>query len=200
QMDDAKRRIEVARNALLPNLDVNFDSSVGSPNDSPAKNLNSSTWQYSAGVNLDLPIDRVAERNAFRSSLISFERARRSLQQQRDQTVADVRQSARSVRTAQATLEIQRKAIDLARRQLDYANELLTQGQAQARDVTDALASLLSAQTSYDRARADLQIQVLSFLRDTGTLRVDPDSGALGQAIDLAAKPSGELRSGETGG
>jgi outer membrane protein TolC len=140
-----------------------------------------------------VPIDRVAERNAFRSSLINFERARRNYEQLRDQTVSDVRQSVRSVRTAQSTLEIQRKAIEVARRQLDYANELLTQGQAQARDVTDALASLLQAQTSYDRARADLQIQVLTFLRDTGTLRVDPDSGALGQAIDLRG-------AGETGG
>jgi outer membrane protein TolC len=151
-------------------------------------------------MNLDLPVDRLIERNAFRSSLISFERARRGFEQQRDQTVSDVRQSVRAVRTAQSTLEIQRKAIDLARRQLDYANELLTQGRAQARDVTDALQSLLQAQTTYDRARADLQIQVLSFMRDTGTLRVDPDSGALGHAIDLAIKPGAGPRGDDSGG
>jgi outer membrane protein TolC len=200
QVDDAKRKIEVAKNSLLPELDVNFNSSVGNPTESAAKNLNSSTWQYSAGVTLDLPVDRVAERNAFRSSLISFERARRNLEQQRDLAVSDVRQSVRSLQSAQSTLEIQRKAIDVARRQLDYANELLTQGQAQARDVTDALSSLLSAQTSYDRARADLQIQVLSFLRDTGTLRVDPASGALGHAIDLAMQPAIPTRVQDTGG
>src|SRR5262249_25541156 len=168
QIDDAQRKIEVAKNALLPDLDVKLDSTVGNPPTSPAKNLNSSSWQYSAGLNLDLPVDRVAERNALRSAMINFERARRNYEQQRDQTVSDVRQSVRSVRTAQSTLEIQRKAITVAQRQLDYANELLTQGQAQARDVTDALTALLQAQTSYDRARADLQIQVLSFLRDTG--------------------------------
>jgi outer membrane protein TolC len=111
-----------------------------------------------------------------------------------------VRQSVRAVQTAQSTLEIQRKAIEVARRQLDYANELLMQGQAQARDVTDALQSLLQAQQSYDRARADLQIQVLTLLKDTGTLRIDPNSGALGQAVDLASKPDPDPRMGNTGG
>jgi outer membrane protein TolC len=89
------------------------------------------------------------------------------------------------VQTAQRTLDINRRAIEIAQRELDYANELLTQGRAQARDVTDALRDLLSAQNAFDRARADLQIAVLSFLRDTGTLRVDPNAGAIGRAMDI---------------
>jgi outer membrane protein TolC len=184
QLDDAQRQIEVAKNGLLPGVDLTFDTTLGNRPDSPAKNIDARDFDYSAGVNIDLPIDRLAERNVYRRALISFERARRSIGQQQDQIVSDVRQSVRSVQTAQRTLDINRRAIEIAQRELDYANELLTQGRAQARDVTDALRDLLSAQNAYDRARADLQIAVLSFLRDTGTLRVDPSAGAIGRAMD----------------
>ncbi|MBC8106144.1 MAG: TolC family protein, partial [Anaerolineae bacterium] len=76
---------------------------------------------------------------------------------------------------------------DLAQRRLDFANELLLQGRStDSRDVTDAQSSLLSAQDAYEQARADLQIQILQFMRDTGTLRVDPEAGTLGLVFDRA--------------
>ena len=39
---------------------------------------------------------------------------------------------------------------------------------------------------NFEQARADLQVQVLQFLRQTGTLRVDPNAGTLGKAMDRA--------------
>ena len=81
----------------------------------------------------------------------------------------------------------QRRAIDLAQRKLDYSSELLTQGQATARDVVDSQSDLLNARDRYDAARANLQVQVLTLLRDIGTLRLSPDAGSLGRATDLAA-------------
>jgi outer membrane protein TolC len=90
----------------------------------------------------------------------------------------------RGIRAARTTLEIQQRGIDLAQRRLDFANELLVTGRAtDSRDVVEAQNDLLNAQDLYARARADLQIQVLQFLRDTGTLRVDPSAGALGLAM-----------------
>jgi outer membrane protein TolC len=94
----------------------------------------------------------------------------------------------RNIRSAQATLQIQQRGIDLAQRRLEYSNELLVQGRASdSRDVVEAQQSLLQAQDAFERARAELQIQVLNFLRDTGILRVDPAAGALGMALNRAA-------------
>jgi len=45
---------------------------------------------------------------------------------------------------------------------------------------------LLSAQDSYEQARTQIQISVLGYLRVTGTLRVDPESGTLGRVMDRA--------------
>ena len=72
----------------------------------------------------------------------------------------------------------------MAKLTLENANELLRQGKKDSRDFIDAQNALLSAQDSYEQANTVLQTQVLRFLRDTGTLRVDPDAGAIGTALD----------------
>ena len=154
----------------------------------PASNLNNNQTNYSAQVQLDLPIDRVAERNQYRTSLIQLERAQRSFEQMRDQVSADARQSLRLIQSAQVSLDIQRKGIELAKLTLENAFELLRQGKQQdTRDYTDAQNALLQAQDAYEEAKGLLQIQVLGFLRDTATLRVDPNAGSIGMALDRKA-------------
>jgi outer membrane protein TolC len=187
QVDDSRRLVDVAKNGLLPDLNLTAGSTLGNRVETPAREVDSRNFSYNAGITLDLPVDRVAERNAYRRSLINLERSQRNLDLTRDQITSDVRQAIRSIRSAQSTVEIQRRAVELAQRRLEYSTELLTQGRStDSRDVTDAQTSLLSAQDLLDGALADLQIQVLQFLRDTGTLRVDPKAGALGQAMDRA--------------
>ena len=92
---------------------------------------------------------------------------------------------------------IQSAGIDLAQRRLDNSLELLKVGYAGAssRDVVESQQSLLTAQDNYDDARAALQIEVLRFLRDTGTMRIDPQAGAIGRALDREpdVKSNGKL-------
>lgn len=185
RVEDARRSLAVSRNGLLPDLDLTGGASVGNPTGMPARSIDGRTLQYSAGVNLDLPIDRLAERNTYRRSLISLERAQRNLQETRDSIIAQVRDAVRSIRSARATLDIQQRSMDLARKQLDYSNALLVLGRAtDSRDSVDAQNNLLNAQDRYEQAKANYQTQILSFLRDTGTLRINPDAGSLGRAME----------------
>jgi hypothetical protein len=183
QVEDARRGISIASNGLLPDLDLTASGRIGNRADTAAANIDSRTATYSAGATLDWPLDRLRERNNYRAALIDFERSQRNLVATRDTIAADVRTAARAVESALFTLDIQRRSIDLAQRRVEYSNELLIQGKAQARDVTEAQNALLNAQNSFDRAKADLQIQILRLLRDTGTLRVDPDAGTLGTVM-----------------
>ena len=185
QIDDARRGVNVAKNGLLPDLNLLAEGDFGNLDNTAASRLNNDASSYSAGVNLDLPIDRVAERNTYRRSLILLERAQRTYGRLKDQVAIQARDALRSIESAQATLRIQQRNIDLARLRLDNANELLRSGRrTETRDVVEAQNALLRAQDQYEQARANLQIQVLRFLRDTGTLRVDPDAGTLGRALD----------------
>jgi len=187
RIDDAQRRVQVAKNGLLPDLDLSARGAVQNGEGEPARLLTDDTLAYSAGIDLEIPLDRVAERNQYRASLIQLERVERTYTQLRDQVAADAREAIRLIRSAQISLEIQRKGIELAKFRLDNAYELLRLGRKDNREVVDAQNALLRAQDAFEDARATLQIQVLRFLRDTGTLRVDPDAGAIGAALDRRA-------------
>jgi hypothetical protein len=187
QVEDARRNVQVSKNQLLPDLDLRAAGSFGNNPGTPAAELNNDQTDYSASLTLEIPLDRLAERNRFRQSLIQLERSQRSFQLLRDQVAGDARNSLRLIQSAQISLEIQRKGIELARLRLENANELLRQGKKDSRDVVDAQNALLRAQDAFVAANAALQIQVLRFLRDTGTLRLDPDAGAIGAALDRKA-------------
>jgi outer membrane protein TolC len=185
RVSDAVRTVEVARNGLLPDLNLTGRTSTGNRTGSPARQLDSRTLEYSAGLQLDLPVDRVAERNSYRRALIGFDRAQRDYEDLRDRVAAQVRADIRGIRAAQSSLTIQQQSIALAERRLDNAStrlELNIQG-ADTREVVEAQADLLDAQDSFEQAKAVLQVRVLEYLRDTGTLRVDPEAGELGQAL-----------------
>ncbi len=185
QIDDARRQIAVAENGLLPDVDLNASSSVGNRANTAARELDSRTLTYNAGITVNLPVDRLAQRNSYRTALINFAQAQRSLVDQTESVKAAVRSSLRQIRTAELNLAIQQRGIDLAQRRLDYSTELLKLGQvSSSRDLVEAQESLLEAQDGFEQAKADLQTNVLQFLQTTGTLRVDPHAGTLGRVLN----------------
>lgn len=195
QIDDARRQVENAKNGLLPDLNFNGATFFNSTPGQSASNLNNRETAYSAGVTLGLPIDRVAERNIYRKSLIFLQQAQRSFTTRRDQAAVDARNALRRIRSARDQVELNFRNVQIAQSRLDLSNQLLAkpllnqlQGLGQSnRDVVEAQQALITAQDAYDMARAQLQIQVLSYYRDTGTLRLDPTAGTLARAM---ARPS----------
>lgn len=189
RIDDARRTVAIAQNGLLPGLDLVARGELSNRANTPARQLDSRTLDYSAGLNLDLPVDRLRERNLLRRALIQFHAARRVYEDLSDRVTADVRSAVRGIRSAQVELFIQRQSINLAQRRLENANLALKRGAGDARDVVEAQTSLIRSQDAFERSRADLQVQILQFLRLTGTLRIDPDTGTLGQALDRRRGP-----------
>ncbi len=187
RIEDARRGVGIAGNGLLPDLGLSVGADLGNRAGASAGELDSRALGYRAAVRLDLPLDRLAERNTYRRSVIQFHQAQRGYRQLEEVIAADVRDALRGINAAENNLRIQQSSIDLANRRIDYANELLKEGKVTARDVVEAQSSLLTAQDGYDRAKASLQSQVLQYLRDTGTLRLDPRAGSLAQAMDRRA-------------
>jgi outer membrane protein TolC len=184
RIDDARRGVANAANLLGPSVDLSGGASVGNRANEPGRKIDSRTLDYDLGLSVDLPVDRLPERNTYRRALIAFERAQRGAIEVQENVLADVRSAERSIRSALYSVQIQQAGIELARQRLDFANESLLLGRvSNSREVVEAQSSLLNAQDRFDQARADLQIQMLQYLRDTGTLRVDPDAGILGLAM-----------------
>ncbi|MEO6434535.1 MAG: TolC family protein, partial [Tepidisphaeraceae bacterium] len=100
RVEDARRGVQNAKNGLLPDLDLAARGTIGNNDDEPARRIHSDTAAYSAGVELEIPIDRLGERNAYRASLIRLERSQRSYDQLKDEVAADAREALRLIRAA----------------------------------------------------------------------------------------------------
>jgi len=172
QVADAARKAIVARDGLGPDLDLTAQATLVSSDRKPLK-FRGNRVAYGAGLDLDLPLDRKAERNSFRRSLITFERARRDLSLATDNLKRDVRSAWRGLREARASYGIQEISLRLARQRVDSVNVLIEAGRASTRDLLEAQRALVLAQNALTNVLIDHQVRLLEFWRDTGLLRVD---------------------------
>nr|MBC8218296.1 TolC family protein [Planctomycetota bacterium] len=128
---------------------------------------------YSALLTLDLPLERVAERNDYRDSLISLERGVRDVASLEDQVKLDVRNRLRALQSTRESLQIQAWAVEVAQKRVSGANMALEAGRAQIRDILEAQEALLSAQNALTAAVINYRITELELQRDMGLLKVD---------------------------
>ncbi len=174
RFEDAKRKVHVSRDRLRPGLLFTANAALNNDGVNYAKFVwNKST--ASAGLQLDLPFDRVSERNIYRTSLISFERELRALGIALDTMRESVRSGLRSLDAVMQNYEIQKSALKLADIRVDSANLLLQAGRAQIRDQLEAQTAQVQAQNAVTQALVDYLAARLKLLIDLGALDVDQE-------------------------
>jgi outer membrane protein TolC len=175
QLDDARRQVLVAENALLPDLNLTGSATFPSnPNLSRGgAQLDSERGSYTAGVRLGLPFDREIEMLQARQSEIDLVRAIRAYDALRDTVAVSVRSAIRDIDRARFSLELQEENIRIAKRRQESIEA--APDRVNARDRSEALEEYLRALDDRDAARRDLQIAILRYLLETGQMRVDPD-------------------------
>jgi len=174
-IDDARRQVKIAKNALLPDLELFADVRVPTDPDLDEGGLQFSfeDSRYDAGVRFGSPLDRRIEWIGYRRSLIGLERTHRSYTLAADQVAQDVRSAIRQIRQARFTLELQERNVVLAERRKKGVE--LREGELLPRDVIEAEEDLLEARNRRDDAQRDLRISVLNYLLQSGQMRVGPD-------------------------
>ena len=189
RVDDAERKIRVAADALRAGLELVSDASITSASGRPL-DFDSDDLRWTLALDLDLPVDRLRERNAYRTALITLQAAQRAVAQ----LDADIRTGLRAdLRQAAATIEtnkIQRGAVLLAERRVESARLRLDAGRADTRDILEAQEDLLQAKNAATRSMIDHYLALLELWRDVEVLRVD---GA-GISLDETLLASGELQ------
>ena len=180
QVEDAQRAVVVARDALRADLKFTASGTVGesrslSSTTQPNARFSPASGNYRAGLEMDLPWERTAERNAYRSSLIALEQAVRTQQETEDQIKLDVRRSLRNLRSAREAYLIQDEALRLAKRRVESTQLFLQAGRAQMRDVLDAQDSLVLAQNAVNAALVSCRVAELQLQRDMDVLAVDEE-------------------------
>jgi outer membrane protein TolC len=145
---------------------------------------------WSAGLNLDLPLDRKAERNALRESLIAQERTVRAFTLAEDTIKLDVRSGRRTLEQAKLEFEIAQKSIELGKRRVREQELLAELGQGTAINLVDAQNDLTSAQNDLTSALIAHTIARLEFWRDMGILYIKED----GNWEEVKDGPAGEVK------
>lgn len=174
QVDDAERRAYIAADALRMGLDLSASIRFDSDPDEPLRyNFQDADW--GVGVLLDLPIDRTPERNAYRASLVSLQRATRDAQQFEDELTVDLRAELRDLAARRESYAIQANAVKLARQRVESAQLNQKAGRASTRDLLEAQSALVSSENAQTRALIDYTLARLTLVLDMGLLRVEPD-------------------------
>jgi outer membrane protein TolC len=175
QLDDARRRVLVAENALLPDLNLTGSATFPSnPNLSRSgAQLDSERGSYTAGIRLGLPLDREIEMLNARTSEINLVRSVRAYDELRDVVAVGVRSAIRDIDRASFSLKLQEENIRIAERR--QASIEAAPDRVNARDRSEALEEYLRALDDRDAARRDLQVAILRYLLETGQMRVDAD-------------------------
>ena len=168
-LEDTRRRVAIAEDALRAGLGL--DASMGADQDGVS---------WSAALSLDLPADRVAERNAYRAQLISLASSERNLVASEDNIAAGVREALRNVRNSRQSFAIQEGAVILAQRRVESAQLNLDAGRASTRDWLEAREALLEAENAatsalitFTLARLDLYLQLEVLVVDEDGLHPD---------------------------
>jgi outer membrane protein TolC len=170
QFEDSARKIEVAKNGFLPDLNVvlagNLDRNTGSG--LPVLSLDRASW--SGAADLSLPLDRKAERNTYRSAQITYQHSLRSLELKMDTVKEEVINGWRQLEQAKSTYASSEIGVRLSESRVDEQNVLASLGRGTAIDLVDAQRSLVDSKNLRTQALVGHTIARLEFYRDLGVL------------------------------
>ena len=177
---DRQRQLVIAADALRAEVTLLGSASFGETRPSTgsatlddSKTLRTSEADYDALLNIDLPLNRLPERNGYRDAWIVLDRATRDLQELEDRVKLEVRDALRTLLEAREGLGIQQKAVALAGRRVASTRLFLDAGRAQTRDLLEAQEDFVAAQNDLTSALVEYRIAELELQRDMGVLRVD---------------------------
>ncbi|HPC95086.1 MAG TPA: TolC family protein [Sedimentisphaerales bacterium] len=168
---DAQRVVVVRADALRAGLTLGGQARFADNDDDGS--LQFDGGRYAALLSLDLPLERTAERNAYRNSLIDLERATRTVQQLEDQIKLSIRNQLRTLLESRESIKINAQQVVVAEKRVRSAQLYLEAGRAQIRDLLEAQDALLSAQNQLTAAVVNYRIAELELQRDLGLLQVN---------------------------
>ena len=114
---DARRRVEIAANRLQAVLDIRAEGNIGTPTGSRPLDFRGNNSSFRAGIAFTAPLDQIAERNAYRSALIAYQRVRRTYIASEDNVKREIRADWRQLDTLEENLENARQAVRSSARQ-----------------------------------------------------------------------------------
>ncbi|MDQ8201030.1 TolC family protein [Pelagicoccus enzymogenes] len=192
QFEDVKRRTLIAADQLKPGLGFSASATVDSLDDNRYDEFDFDRVRRDVGLTLDLPLNKLSQRNNYRSALIGFESEIRSFSLTLDQLRSQIEESFQNLERLRQNYEIQSNAVVLAEKSVLGAQLSIEAGEGIYRDLEDAQDNLISAQNAQTGAIVDYLEARLGLLIFIGIIDTDTDRFWLTEAskVDLSALDS----------
>ena len=171
--EDASRKVDLAKNGLLPDLDLVIQSSADSQPGTGLPKLDYSRVSWNAGFDVKLPLDRKAERNTLRTSQINYQRALRDLEQKVDDIKLQVLEDCRNLELNKRNYESYVQGVDLGKLRVDEQDMLAELGRNTAEEVVNAQNAYISTLNQKTQALISHTMARLSLWRDLGILQIN---------------------------
>ena len=175
QFEDAKRKIMVSKNRLLPDLNLFADASLSSEGPTDYTKFDPDTIRAGAGIELDLPIDRLRERNNYRATLISFDAEIRNLTLALDTLKDSIERGLRTLELRRQTYQIQQGALEVANNRVTGATLGIQAGRVEMRELVEAQDAQIAAQNAVTSALVNYQDAYLRLMLDIGVLETESE-------------------------
>ena len=173
QLEDAARAVRISRDGLRTDLGLTVDYGLATDPDSSFTGQSRGNESVTAGLTLNLPLDRVVERNSYRSARIAQQQAVRNFEEFRDSLVVEIASAFRELERRRQSLDIQAQLITDQEKNVKIAQLRFEQGDFSNRDVVEATEALLDAQNGLIDEQVNHEIARLELLRDLGILFID---------------------------
>ncbi|MEX0725836.1 MAG: TolC family protein, partial [Planctomycetaceae bacterium] len=180
---DARRAVEVAANQLEAVLDVVVEGDIGTPAGTRPFDFRAMRSTFRTGLQFTTPVNQISQRNAYRASLIAYQRARRAYMLAEDSVKIQVRADWRQLKVQKKNFELRRRAIRSSAIQYDItAGEVLAQAQGGGQgggqqnlglNLLNALNNLLESQNAFIGIWVNYERNRLNFYQDIGMMEID---------------------------
>jgi outer membrane protein TolC len=201
---DAWRQIAVTANLLRSQLNITGAANLATP----PLSLNpvgfaASANSYSVGIQFNAPLNREAERNAYRQSLINYQQLRRNYMALDDSIVESIRVDLRNLQTDRVNFEISRGSLGSAARGVEGAEQQLLLGVGDPNALTTAVLTayqnLLNARNSLIANWVSYEVDRNQLLLDMEALQLDEREVPAYDADNQPAESSIGFKSGSPG-
>jgi outer membrane protein TolC len=174
QFEDSKRKVRIAADQLRADLNLFSTATLNSEQPYDYANFDLNKVNYTAGLRLNLPVDRLKERNVYRRALVSFESQLRSLGLTLDDYKQRIDGGLRSIEQIRLNYLNGVESLKVAERRVENNTMLLEAGRATIRDVREAQDQLIQAQNNLATIYAAYLTARLGLLINVGVIDTRP--------------------------
>ena len=189
KFEDSKRKVRVAADQLRADLNLFANATLASDAPYDYTTFDPEKVRYAAGVTLNLPLDRLVQRNNYRASLVSFESQLRSLASTLDSYKDRIDRSLRTLEQARLNNQNSLESLRVAERRVENNTMLLEAGRVTIRDLREAQDGLIQAQNDLATTYTAHLTARLNLLLNLGIIDTRPDKFWLLDALKTRLTP-----------